>query len=196
MTTRIEKSGIVVVGQVEVQLLAEGDAIVRMMRNGKIWEPETRAIWGQLVRSDDVVVDVGAYTGIYSIASALMGARALAIEPHPANYRRIKANAAINSVKVDALWLAAGERNEIGMLGIDKPTEQINDRAWLGDGAVKMPIVIKPIDDLEFRARICLIKIDVEHYELSVLFGALSAGARCVPKTLCKASKALSGGGT
>ena len=184
MTTRVDKCGVIEVGNVMVQLLAAEDAIVRMMRNGKVWEPETRAIWGHLVRADDVVVDVGAYTGIYSIASALMGARALAIEPHPANFRRVKANAAINSVKVDALWMAAGERNEIRMLGVNKPFDQISDTAWLGEGLAKMPIVTKPIDDLEFRARICLIKIDVEHYEVNVLIGALRTIAMHKPYVL------------
>src|SRR4029077_1531697 len=62
MTTQsADKCGEIYVGGVCVQLLAEGDAIVRMMRNNKIWEPQTRAAWGGLVRPGDVVVDVGAY---------------------------------------------------------------------------------------------------------------------------------------
>jgi FkbM family methyltransferase len=120
-----------------------------------------------------VVVDVGAYTGIYSIASAMMGCRALAIEPHPANYRRIQANAAINSVKIDTLWMAASDGDEIRTLSFNKPVDQITDTAWLGEGPMKIPVVSKRLDDLIFRARICLIKIDVEHYEMSVLIGAL-----------------------
>ena len=173
MTTQTDKCGIVRVGNVDVQLLAAGDVIVRMMRNGKDWEPETRAIWRGLIFEDRVVVDVGAYTGVYSIASVLMGARALAIEPHPANFRRLKANAAINSVKIEALWMAAGDKDEICALGMDKPADEINDIAEIGNGLLQVPIVMKRIDELQFRARICLIKIDVEHYEVNVLLGAL-----------------------
>jgi FkbM family methyltransferase len=177
-TQSAAKTDWVLVGSILVELLAEGDAIVRMMRNNKRWEPETRAIWKTLVRPGDVVVDVGAYTGLYSIASAAMGAKALAIEPHPANFRRIKANAAINSIKVDALWMAASDGDELCMLGMNKPVDQINDTAWLGEGSVKIPVVTKRLDDLVFRARICLIKIDVEHHEVPVLTGAL--------QTICK----------
>jgi FkbM family methyltransferase len=156
-----------------VHLLAADDAIVRMTRNQKIWEPETRGVWQQLVRGDEIVVDVGAYTGIYSIASALMGAKAVAIEPHPANFRRLKANAAINSVMVDALWMAASDQHTLRMLGANKPADCITDTAWLGEGLTQFPIVTKPIDELRFGAKVCLIKVDVEHHEVQVLGGAL-----------------------
>jgi FkbM family methyltransferase len=171
--TTLEKTGAIYVGGVPVHLLAEGDAIVRMTRNGKVWEPETRSAWDRLLRPGELVMDVGAYTGIYSIASALLGAKVLAIEPHPANFRRLKANAAINSVKVDALWMAASNTNEVVQLGFNTPADQVNDTAWLGEGSNKIPVVAKRIDDLVFRERLCLLKVDVEHYESSVLAGAL-----------------------
>jgi FkbM family methyltransferase len=163
------------VGGVMVELIDDGDAIARMTKNGKSWEPATRAIWGALVRPGDMVIDVGAYTGVYSIASALIGAKVIALEPHPANFRRLRDNAAINSVRIEMIEAAASaEKGEAGLY-MKRATTAICDTASLDhhEQAVAVSVRTVRLDDLKLSAQVCLLKIDVEHHELDVLAGAL-----------------------
>ena len=166
------------VGNVSVQLIAEGDTIARMMLNGKVWEPYTRAAWGLLVQRCtpiDLVLDVGAYSGVYAIASALMGWKVMALEPHPTNYARLLRNAALNSMRIDARPLAASNVNGTKTLHTKKPVEVMSDTASLLDGgqAHSIEVPTRRIDDLPLGgARVGLLKIDAEHHELDVLLGA------------------------
>lgn len=168
-------SVVIPVGHVNVQLIAEGDAIVRMTNNGKEWEPQTRMMWGELCQPGDMVLDVGAYTGVYAIAAALMGHKVVALEPHPSNYARLLMNCALNSMRIEALPVAAS--NETGMRRLHVKL-RINDTASLEHKAADplctdyIEVPIKRIDDLVFKSRVGLMKIDVEHHEVSVLLGA------------------------
>ena len=162
------------VGGVMVELIDDGDAIARMTKNGKSWEPATRAIWGALVRPGDMVIDVGAYTGVYSIASALIGAKVIALEPHPANFRRLRDNAAINSVRIEMIEAAASDCRGDQYLYVKRDAEAICDTASLeAEFGVGVGVKSVRIDDLRLCARVGLIKIDVEHHEASVLRGGL-----------------------
>ena len=168
------------VGNVFVQLIAEGDAIARMTLNGKEWEPQTRDAWGALVwRGNGLVLDIGAYSGVYAIATALMGAKAMALEPHPVNYGRLLRNAQLNSMRFPVLNVAASSNNDTKTLRTKKPVESMSDTATLQPQpemhtiqmhSIEVPA--KRIDDLPITTRVGLIKIDVEHHELDVLLGA------------------------
>jgi FkbM family methyltransferase len=168
------KTTTIPVGGVMVELIDDGDAIARMTNNGKDWEPATRAIWGALVRPGDMVIDVGAYTGVYSIASALIGAKVIALEPHPANFRRLRDNAAINSVRMEMIEAAASVNQGSNCLYMKRATTAICDTASLDqEQAVAVSVRTVRLDDLKLCAQVCLLKIDVEHHELDVLAGAI-----------------------
>jgi FkbM family methyltransferase len=170
------------VANVQVELLDDGDAIVRMTNNKKLWEPETRACWHSLRKEGELVIDVGAYTGIYSIASALMGSKVLAFEPHPTNFIRLKKNAAINSAKIGMLPLAASDRIGLMHLVSGRKLDSVSDTASVasrlhkpnigGDVVCVMPVMAKRLDDVEGPCKVCLIKIDVEGHECEVIMGA------------------------
>jgi FkbM family methyltransferase len=167
------KTATIRVGEVDVQLLREGDAIMRMMANGKLWEPETREIWGRLVYPGDCMIDVGAYTGVYAIASALMGAKVSAIEPHYHNYRRLRHNAAINGVTMEMLRVAASNRTIAQVSLRMKHLDCLSDTASLVEPWPYSQLVRSVrIDDLDVPGEVGLIKIDVEHHETIVLAGA------------------------
>jgi len=167
-TTMIQVSGVL------VELLTEGDAIARMTNNQKDWEPGTRSVWGGLTRPGDMVIDVGAYTGVYSIASAMMGAKVIALEPHPANYKRLRANAALNSVRIEMIEAAASKHAGFERLYMKRGLEVLCDTASLVD-EMAADVVVKAIriDDLKLSAHVGTIKIDVEHGEVGVLLGAI-----------------------
>jgi FkbM family methyltransferase len=193
------KSYEVPVGNKVVRLLPEGDVIVRMLRNGKAWEPETRAQWGSLVTPLDIVVDVGAYTGVYSIASALMGCKVMAIEPHPINYRRLINNAALNDVSIEAWRLAASDEDTTRILCSQKPPGELNDIAALRavdvqHGEHGIPVFTKALDQLDFKGHVCLIKIDVEGHEVEVLMGARETIGVHKPRLVIEALDAVATG--
>ena len=172
------KTTIIPVGHVNVQLLTDGDAIARMMLNGKEWEPETRAAWDGLIQRcpvSDLVLDIGAYTGVYTIASALMGMKVMALEPHPANYARLLMNGALNSMRFDARAMAASDTNGTKRLHMKN---RINDTASLEVGADALcvdhvEVQTRRIDDLPLGdGRVGLLKIDAEHHSAAILAGA------------------------
>ena len=183
-------SVIISVGHVNVQLIADGDAIARMMLNGKAWEPETRGVWGELVQQcgpDDVVLDVGAYTGVYAIASALMGWKVIALEPHPANYARLLMNGALNSMRFDARAMAASNTNGTKRLHMKN---RINDTASLHAEADvlcvdQIEVPTRRIDDLPLGdGRVGLLKIDAEHHSAEIIEGAPHTLVRHKPLVL------------
>jgi len=170
----MSKTTTIAVGGMFVELITAGDAIARMTNNGKDWEPGTRSIWGALIKPGDCMIDVGAYTGVYSIASAMLGAKVIALEPHPANYQRLRNNAAINSVRIEMIEAAASDQRGDQSLYMKRGADTICDTASLeGDQMVSVAVKAVRIDDLRLCARVGLIKIDVEHHEASVLKGAL-----------------------
>ena len=55
-------------------------------------------------------LDVGAYTGLFSIIAAKRGAKAVALEPMPAQRWRFGVNAARNKVRVELMAVAASDQ--------------------------------------------------------------------------------------
>jgi FkbM family methyltransferase len=174
MTERLcDRTAVIRVGEVDVQMLCEGDAIMRMTANNKLWEPETREVWPELFDPRDGVIDVGAYTGVYAIASALIGSKVIALEPHPANYARLRQNAAINSVRMEMLPVAASDKCGPVLLRTKREPMCLSDTASLVDPwphTVAVGAVC--IDGLALPEWVGLIKIDAEHHEASILEGA------------------------
>jgi len=175
------------VGKVAVELLCAGDAIARMTANSKAWEPETRSIWHTLINEGEGVIDVGAYTGVYSIASAMLGARVLALEPHPVNYVRLRDNAAINSTRIRMLEAAASNHKGNRILYSKRNATEICDTASLDtQQAVAIRVSTVRLDDLMPEGRVCLIKIDTEYHECDVIRGAFDLLARDHPNVIAE----------
>ena len=180
------KSCLVEVLDVWVELISEGDAIVRRLLNGKGWESETRAAWRSLVVKGKTVIDVGAYTGIYSIASALMGAHVVALEPHMGNYHRLCANVVRNNIEgVTVLALHEAASFEEG----DKPMyakrwgDPCDTASFISDGRAAITVKAIRLDQLR-PSPVCLIKIDVEQHEVLVLLGAIGVISAHKPKII------------
>jgi len=181
----------ILVGIVAVKLLDDDDAIVRMTNNGKVWEPETRQVWSALVQRGGMVIDIGAYTGIYAIASSLIGAKVVALEPHPANYLRLLENAKLNgvgsnsrSVRFDALKWAASNCGGHRALKMTKPETSLSDTAAFNGGPYQCDVPCIPVDDLVLSFAPTLIKIDAEGHELEIIKGATHTLKRYRPVVL------------
>jgi FkbM family methyltransferase len=132
------------------------------------YEPD---VWRELlgsVRTGDVVADVGANVGLYTVAIARRvgrTGRVIAYEPDAGNADLLRRNLAMNGVEsvVEVREVAVGgERGEIPFLS-DRQQSRFDP---VGDSRVG----VVTLDD-EFE-RLALLKIDVEGFEGSVLQGA------------------------
>lgn len=195
-------------GDLRAVLVSEADRCVFHETEGKGYEPETRAAWAKALKGAQGVIDVGAYTGLYSILAAKAGANVLAFEPMPANEWRFGINAAMNGVKSRVRILRAAAS--------DKPSGEaalhFNPRVGLttgaslvkGDPAAKhdesLMVPTMTIDrtwPIYFKLPVSLIKIDVEGAELSVLAGAREVIEKHRPVIFCETlSPAMSEGVT
>ena len=138
-------------------------------------EPDAMAFVAHLARGEDILFDVGANAGVYTVlACATSGCRCVAFEPSPATVRMLERNVAINnlqgSVKIrqaavglslGTVWLTtdAGPMNHIAASEATRP------------GTVEVPVTTLDSECGEFGSP-TMLKVDVEGYEFAVLAGA------------------------
>ena len=63
-----------------------------------VWDSNSYLQCGYNISPDDLVIDIGAQIGTFSVLAALQGANVLAFEPHPENYQLLLKNIALNNV--------------------------------------------------------------------------------------------------
>jgi FkbM family methyltransferase len=123
------------------------------------------------LKQGDCFGDFGANVGVYSVLAGSTGASVLAVEPIPATFDRLCANFRLNQV--------AGSPLNCGLS--DKPQTLIftTDRGGMNKvvrsaGANTCQVCVTTVDDLVAKAGAspCLIKVDVEGYEMPLLMGA------------------------
>jgi len=125
------------------------------------------------LRPGNLFVDVGANVGSYTVlASGVVGARTIAIEPIPATFRYLELNAALNGltglVELDCLGLSGRE----GVLRFTASLDTVNHVVTEEESIDSVEVRVATLDEvLQGRSPI-VIKIDVEGHERAVLAGA------------------------
>jgi FkbM family methyltransferase len=150
------------------------------------YERNSLAAWSRMVKPGRVAVDVGAYTGLYSIVAAKRGARVFAFEPMVANYWRLGVNIALNKVFVTTKQCAVSDYEGTAALRYN-PRVPLTTGASLEIGisanAESVETLCTTLDALAFH-NVAAIKVDVERHELSVLRGAMKTIERDRPAML------------
>jgi FkbM family methyltransferase len=123
----------------------------------------------------DVVVDVGANVGVYTLRQALRGARVYAFEPDPDAFRRLERNVAANRppghVEIFGLALGASPgRASLARSGATVLTRVLPD----AEGEVDVATLDQVVGRLGLSA-VDLLKLDVEGSEAEVLRGGIEA---------------------
>lgn len=151
-----------------------------------IKEPETIE-WLKLLNNQDVLYDVGANVGLYSVYPAIRaGVRVYAFEPGAANYFILCKNIELNSLSelISPYCFALGSEMKISDLYLSDPSpggaqnsldEPRNDRGELFKPKGKQGMLSVPIDALVHTYGMThptAMKIDVDGYEMYVLEGA------------------------
>jgi FkbM family methyltransferase len=152
----------------------------------RTWEHEALSVWANEVRSAEIAVDVGAYLGIYSILAAKLGCkRVLAFEPNSNNFIQLQQNLSLNHLenfvvshrvavgaesKTVSMITPGGRPNSSGSQISNSPTGR-KLKSWEVESKVKMSTLDSLL--LNEKARISVIKIDAEGYEMYILQGAI-----------------------
>jgi FkbM family methyltransferase len=167
------------------------------------YEPAESVIFKQLVQSGDVVIDVGANIGWYSLLGSTLvgpGGRLLAFEPNPPVNERlamsVQANAFASNIEIfdvalsdrrGTATLAVGSSRNLGaaFLSNDDAGGEVayTVRLMTLDGLIADGVV--ELDRLNF------IKIDVEGHEGFALEGSKDTISRCRPIILSEFSEML-----
>lgn len=125
------------------------------------------------LRPDDEFADIGANIGSFTIlASAVIGARSISLEPVPSTFARLKRNIRLNEIDnlVELHCVAAGAEQGSILFSIDQDcVNQVVSESYQGQ-SMKVPVM--PLDKLLAGKSPTLWKVDVEGFELEVLKGA------------------------
>jgi len=146
---------------------------------GGTWEQMSLKVWVRLCTgADNLIIDVGANTGIYSLAAAAVApkAKVVAFEPISRIADRLRINAQLNSFDIEIVEKAVSDQS--GMLSIFDTTDGFNYSASLEQplaNTVSYPVEVTTIDDFVLgakgRASVQAVKIDVETHEPAVVRG-------------------------
>ena len=161
---------------------------------GNGYEGTSLQIWRRLVQHAQVIFDVGANTGIYTLVASCFNPTAtiVALEPVERVFHRLQRNVDLNSHKVILKKLAASDTTGIAAiydLTSDHEYTASLDYSMLKDrtDVIEYSVATKRLDDILSDTglkNIDLIKIDVELSEPQVLLGMGEFLTRCRPTLL------------
>lgn len=157
--------------------VAEAAQVARMETIAAEWRP-------------DLFLDIGANLGFYALKLGLAGVPAIhAFEPIGAVYHQMCANIFLNGLdrQIHAHRCALGDEPGTATIAIDPDTPDVStldrdnlERQW--NFADSEEIAVRRLDDFALGSgRKCLIKIDVEGFEMKTLAGmrGFLAGNEC-----------------
>lgn len=144
------------------------------------WEKVSTRLWIELSKQAEVILDIGANTGIYSLVakSVQPHAKVFAFEPVSRVYEKLCANIQLNQFDVTCFELAVSDTNGEAII-YDTPTAHVYSVAVnknISGLENTIPTKIKTQKLATFieqqqLTKIDLIKIDVETHEAEVLRG-------------------------
>ena len=125
------------------------------------------------LRPADLFLDVGANAGVYTVlASGVVGARSIAIEPLPATFGVLQRNLALNGLSASAQALNAAVGEHPGTVRFTTRWDTTNHVLAPGEQAEHCEVPLVTLDDALAGQDATLIKIDIEGYEMPALRGA------------------------
>lgn len=179
--------------KISTRLLPGCDVIIPYVNDARLvvtpgqWGSEANALCGlhdfsdmgfllHFLRPNDLFCDVGANVGEYTIlASAAIGARAMAFEPIHQTYLHLKRNIAVNDIGhlVDAKPIALGSKRGHLKFTDDQDTQNhVLTDAENSDTGRNILVEVDTLDGLLGDTVPQLMKIDVEGWEFEVLRGS------------------------
>jgi len=173
-----------------------GDLIGRFLywSGTRRWERRERLVFYDLARTADLVLDIGANTGVYTLTAcaANPSARVIAFEPEPRAFERLSDNIALNGweSRCEARREAASDfvgRSEFEIPSHSRLPTSSRLRPDRG-GRIEGDLTTVPLTTVDTvcdgKGRVGLVKIDVEGAEGKVLDGMRTVLEQSAPTIL------------
>lgn len=174
------------------KFVAKDDMIIRHIRSGKSFEPDTTKWMFANLDPDRAYVDVGHSTGWFGVPVAMMGYTVIGFEPLPNSYERSLENMKLNDVEYELHNMAVS--NKSGKMSLRyNPKLPLTSGASLEEkihgGPEKMEVEVTTLDKAIAKSvDVGFLKIDVEGHEIRVLEGGAKTIDRCRPKMVLEAN--------
>ena len=130
-------------------------------------------------KEGQVLYDVGACSGSYSLIAAKLRAKVVAFEPSAINWRQLCRNAALNRADIAALPIALGPKTEMSTLSLSSDLSGAAGHTLTGNdvlGTFGHSVMVWSLDDLLLKfpdlPRPTVMKVDTDGSEIAVLEGA------------------------
>ena len=157
------------------------DVIARALywRGLKDWESETIPVFYRLAQSAEIVLDIGANTGFYTLLACTANprARVIAFEPVPRVYEKLLEHIRLNHFEDQCEVYQIAVSNFIGTAQMhiplgDLPTSaSLNPKGFRGFDGILLEVPVTTVDAVVGEKPVDLAKIDVEGFEPQVLEG-------------------------
>jgi FkbM family methyltransferase len=136
-------------------------------------EFEDMAFLLHLLRPGDLVGDIGANVGAYTVLAAKNGgADVISIEPVPATFEHLKNNIGLNQINQRVKILNCGVAGENGSLKFTSEQDAVNHVvAASEENAATLSVPVQTLDSVFNDRHPFLMKIDVEGFEHEVIKG-------------------------
>jgi FkbM family methyltransferase len=154
------------------------DGIAMRYLHGYVYEPVSMELWTRSCRGANLVIDVGAHTGIYTLAAYKAGARrVISIEPYYLNAARLILNLHANHLPMDGVMplIAASDNDGGGTIHVpySRGFEYYCTTAGslaARDGTRSQAVQTRRLDMIHDRVH--ALKIDAEYHTAAILAGA------------------------
>jgi len=159
---------------------ADDAVALKLYWNGS-YEQTTLKTWAALAKKCELALDIGAHTGIYTLAAKASNPdiSVVAFEPSPANFYRLNLNLRANQIGTQnafqkAVWSNAGQARFSMLSNADiLPT---GGMVGVAKGANVITVEAIALDEFlpaEFWPRVGMIKLDLEGCEAEAIAGML-----------------------
>jgi len=157
-------------------LAGNDDGVALRLLWNKKYEPYSIKLWRQMCDAGRIAIDVGAHTGIYTLAAYSAGCgKVFSFEPYFMNFARLNLNLRANGFSTKGMIFgAAGAKTGTGRLAIPTSHDYLSSGCRVFEsekGRAFHETDVIAIDDLPLDDKVCGVKIDAEGYEALVLSG-------------------------
>ena len=129
-------------------------------------------------KDGQVLYDVGACSGSYSLIAAKLRAKVVAFEPSAINWRQLCRNAALNKADITAMPIALGPKTEMSTIALSSDLSGAAGHVLVGNAPIVLghSVMVWSLDDLLLKfpdlPRPTIMKVDTDGSEIAVLQGA------------------------
>jgi len=142
------------------------------------WEFVSRHFFVSIASDCEMVLDIGAYTGVYSVETAVLNPDCIinSFEPNPKIFQNLLKNIELNKLEERVKLFQISLGKQIGIAKLYLPKNTGTSMATFNTGSSEyFEVPMSTLDSINFAKSIHLIKIDVEGFESEVFLGGQNA---------------------